>query len=320
MTQKLGLVLSGGGAPAAYFGVGVIKAIDEAGLRPNLLSGVSAGAINVCALGLGMNGSALERMWRDIRWYDIYRPRTDVWNLVLLRRLFRFPTNPVEYLLDALGWNWLLDTTPARQVLSRRFGGERLTPVDGTTVVVSAVDSCDGAAVRFCNALPPPHRRGPEFRLVDLTIDHLLASFAVPLLFPPGRDGDRDLVDAGLVANTPLAPLMRYEPDAVIVVSGAGIARPAPRPLSYGESVELLADNVAHFALISDYAHAQTANTLAREAPQATQRREVPLLLIEPTELPFSVGGFLRFTAAQAKETIEYGQQQGSKALADWKP
>jgi NTE family protein len=240
MTNKLGLVLSGGGAPAAYFGVGVVKAIEEAGLRPSLLSGVSAGAINACALGVGMNGDALARMWHDIRWYDIYRPRADVWNIVQLRRLFRFTTNPVDYLLNTLGWNWLLDTTPARQTLSRRLGGERLTPVDGTTVVVSAADSCDGAAVRFCNTLPPPHRRSPEFRLVDLTLD-------------------------------------------------------------------------------ADYTHAQTSNTLAREAPGATERRQVSLLLIEPTELAFSVGGFLRFTAAQAKDIIEYGEQQGSKALAGWR-
>ena len=320
MNGDLGLVLSGGGAPAAYFGTGVIQAIEDAGLRPSLVSGVSAGAINACALGVGMTGDALAEMWQEIRWYDIYRPRADVWNIINVNRLFQFTTNPIEYTLEVLGWSWLLDTAPARRALSRRLGCERLTPVDGTTVVVSAVDSNDGDVVRFCTALPPPHRRGPEFRLVDLDIDHLMASFAVPLLFPPGRADGHDLADAGLVANTPLAPVMRYEPAAVIIVSGAGIRRPAPRPASYGQALSLLVDNVAHFALTADYDHAQTANTLARAAPTATARRDVPMLLIEPTDLPFSVGGFLHFTAAQAAQLIEYGRQQGSKALAGWSP
>jgi NTE family protein len=320
MKGDLGLVLSGGGAPAAYFGAGVIQAIEDAGLRPNVVSGVSAGAINACALGVGMTGDALATMWREIRWHDIYRLRADVWNLIRVDRLFRFSSSPIEYALDTVGWSWLLDTAPARRALSHRLGGVRLTPVDGMTVVVSAVDSNDGEVVRFCTALPPPNRRGPEFRLVDLDIDHLMASFAVPLLFPPGRADGHDLADAGLVANTPLAPIMKYEPDSIIIVSGAGIRRPAPRPASYGQALNLLVDNVAHFALIADYDHAQTSNTLARVAPKATTRRDVPMLLIEPTDLPFSVGGFLHFTAAQAVQLLEYGREQGSKALAGWNP
>jgi NTE family protein len=318
--DHLGLVLSGGGAPAAYFGTGVVQAIEEAGLHPTVVSGVSAGAINACALGIGLTGDGLAAIWQDIRWYDIYRPRIDVWNIIKFAHLFRFTANPIEYMLGAVGWGWLLDSAPARRALSRRFGGEQLTPTEGTTVVVSAVDSNDGDVVRFCTELPPPERRGPEFRLVDLSIDHLLASFAVPLLFPPGHSEGHDLNDAGLVANTPLAPVMRYEPDAVIIVSGAGIRRPAPRSKSYGEALNLLVDNVAHFALMADYEHAKTVNTLAREAPGATTRREVPMLLIEPTGLPFSVGGFLQFTGAQAKEVIEYGRAQGRKALDGWSP
>jgi NTE family protein len=318
MTEKLGLVLSGGGAPAAYFGAGVVQAIEEAGLRPSVYSGVSAGAINACALGVGMGGDALAEMWQTVRWQDIYRPRTDFWNLINPKRLLAFNSNPVEYILDAIGWTWLLNTAPARTTLTDKLGGERLTPTADKTVVVSAVDSNNGDVVRFCTALPPERRASPEFRLVDLNIDHLMGSFAVPLLFPPGHNHGHEMVDAGLVANTPLAPILRYEPDAVIIVSGAGVKRPAPDPQSWAQSVELLADNVAHFALRSDYDHAQTANTLARQAPQATKKKPVSMLMIEPAELPFSLGGFLHFSAAQAKEIIEYGRQEGGKAIAGW--
>jgi NTE family protein len=145
-----------------------------------------------------------------------------------------------------------------------------------------------------------------------------VASAAVPLLFPPGGAGESTLVDAGLVANTPLAPVMRYEPDRVIVVSGAGVTRPAATPDSLGSAISLLVDNVARFALHADVDHARTVNQLARAAPAATAKREVPLLLIEPTDLGFSVDGFLRFTSGQARAMIEYGREQAEKALAGW--
>jgi len=318
MPGGLAVVLSGGEAPAAYFGAGVIQAIEDHGVRPDIVSGVSAGAINACAVGSGMSASDLAKMWCNIRWTDIYRPRLDLWNAVNVRSLFRPTTNIAEYALGAVGWTYLLDTGPARRTLTAEFGGTDVRPAWDTTIVVSAVDENSGDVVRFCSKPPPPHRRDPQFRQVDLTVDHILSSAAVPLLFPPGRADTHTLVDAGLVANTPLAPVMRYEPDRVIVVSGAGITRPAPSPTSLGAAIGLLVDNVAHFALHADYDHAQTVNRLARSAPDATAKREVPILLIEPTDLGFSVDGFLRFTPGRARGMIEYGREQAEKALVGW--
>ena len=320
MSGGLAVVLSGGGAPAAYFGAGVIQAIEDAGVRPDILSGVSAGAINACAAGSGMTASDLAKMWCNIRWSDIYRPRTDFWNAVNVGKLFRPTTNIAEYALNAVGWTYLLDTGPAKRTLTAEFGGPHVRPARNTTIIVSAVDQNSGDVVRFCSKLPPRQRRDAQFKEVDLTVDHILASAAVPLLFPPGRErpGGNTLIDAGLVANTPLAPVMRYEPKRVIVVSGAGVARPAATPDSLGTAISLLVDNVAHFALHADLDHAHTVNKLARSAPDTTIKREVPILLIEPTDLGFSVDGFLRFTAGQARAMIEYGREQAEKALVGW--
>jgi NTE family protein len=313
------LVLSGGGAPAAYFGAGVIQALEEAGERPRIVSGVSTGAINAYALGAGMDALALTRMWCNVGWSDIYRPRTDLWRAVNVRRLLRPTTNVAEYALGAIGWTWLLDTAPTRRTL-RRFLGRKPITAGEITVVLSAVDEATGRTMRFCSRLPPPRRRDPRFRQVDLTVDHVLASAAVPLLFRPGGDGGYPLVDAGLVAATPLAPVMRYEPDRVIVVSGAGTTRPAPVPDSLGAAIALLLDNIAHSALTADLAHAHTVNRLARVAPRATVKRDVPILLIEPSDPGPPPDGFLEFTAARARTVIEYGREQAGKALATWSP
>jgi NTE family protein len=317
-TGGLALVLSGGGAPAAYFGAGVIRAVAEAGRTPRIVSGVSAGSINAAALAVGLDADALAEMWSRVRWQDIFRPRFDVWRLVNLPGLLRPTANIVEYALGAIGWTWLLDTAPAKGTLDRYLGGRNLQVRPDTTLIVSAVDENTGDVIRFCSALPPEHRLDGQFHRVRMTTDHVLASASVPMLFPPGRYHDHTLVDAGLVANTPLAPAMRYEPDCVIVVSGAGVTRPARTPASLGEAISLLVDNVAHAALYADVNHTHTANKLAQAAPQSTSKRYVPMLMIEPTDLGFSVNSFLRFSPRDALRIMDYGRETAAKALANW--
>jgi NTE family protein len=317
----LGLVLSGGGAPAAYFGAGVVRALEEQGIVPDLLSGVSAGALNACAIGHGLNAAELAELWSSVSWRDIYGIRRDVWNAVDLPSLLRPGPNLIEYAMSSLAWTWLFDTSPARRTLASHLGGETLTVEPGRTVVVSAVEQATGEVVRFCNHLPKrPHRAEGTFVETALTVDHALASAAVPLLFPPGRIGGKSYADAGLVANTPLAPIMAYEPDAVIIVSGSGVARPARDARTWGEAVGLLVNNVTHFALMSDYKHAQTVNELAIAAPRSTGKRNVPMLLITPSDLGFSLGGFLHFDTVAAAEVMEYGYSEASRALRAWRP
>ena len=312
-------MLSGGGAPAAYFSAGVAQAVQEAGLRPSVYSGVSSGAVNACALGMGMDAAAVGDLWAQVGWRDVYRPRLDLWRLLNPRCLLRRPTaNLVEYALDAVGWTWLLDTEPARRTLTEFLGDTELRMTSDAAVVVSAVDQGTGEIVRFTNKLPRPGHRGEEFRKVKLHLDHLMASAAAPLLFPPGKFNEHDFVDAGLVANTPLKPALAYEPDAVIVVSASGIARPAPPPTSLAEAIGLLAENVATFALLSDYRHAQTVNTLVDAAPEVTAKKHIELLLVEPTALSFSPSAFLRFNPSTARRIIEHGRTVGASALASW--
>jgi hypothetical protein len=67
MSGGLALVLSGGGAPAAFFGTGVIQYLEEKGLRGEIavLSGTSAGAINAGGLAVGMTAGELVELWGE---------------------------------------------------------------------------------------------------------------------------------------------------------------------------------------------------------------------------------------------------------------
>lgn len=308
------MVFSGGGAPAAYFGAGVVRAVEEAGLQPRIFSGVSAGAVNAAALAVGFDAAALGAMWREIRWSDIARLRTDVYRLPKVGNMVRGAPHLLDWALGSVGWNALLDSSPARATLQKRLGGPPLRVADGRTLLVSAVDVSTGEVLRFANRAAP--RPGSAVRPGPITVEHLLASAAVPVMFPPVEIDGRLLVDAGTVANTPLAPVMAFEPDAVVVVSGSGGTRPAPPPASLGETIGLLVDNLAHFALEADVEHTRTVNELARAG--ATDRKEVSLVLVEPRRLAFSAGAFFKFTAAEADRIMGYGHERGVEALAAW--
>lgn len=313
--MRLGLVLSGGGAKAS-FEAGVLAAVEAAGLHPQIVSGTSAGALNAAGLAAGFDAQHLAGVWTSLRDGDVFRLRRDVWRLPRPRGLVE-GGNLAGRLLSKIGWTWYLDTAPLRRTLVEAFGGERLRVRDDLVVAVSAVEMATGELVRFTTAAPPPNRADPRFRVVDLHVDHLLASAAIPLVFRPGRVDGVDFWDGGLVANTPLAPALAYEPDTVIVVTTATRERPAPPPTHVGDALSLLIDNVTRHSLLNDLARAEVVNALVRAAPEATRAREVSFLVIEPTGL--DLGDGLRFDPRQAERNLEFGREVGQRALARWR-
>lgn len=313
--MRLGLVLSGGGAKGS-FEAGVVAAIEDAGLRPDIVSGTSAGALNAAGMAAGFDADRLAEMWTSVRDSDIFRARRDVWRLPRIQGLWE-RRSLVGRLLAKIGWTWYLDTTPLRHTLVDMLGGKRVPVREGLVAVVAAVEKATGELVRFTNVEPPPHRTSPRFRVVDLHVDHLMASAAIPLLFRPGVVDGATFWDGGLVANTPLASTLAYEPDTVIVVTTATRTRPAPPPEHLGAAVSLLIDNVLQHSLLNDLARAHALNELARAAPGRTGAREVRFLVIEPVGLDLGEG--LRFDPRQAERNVRLGRETGARALEEWR-
>jgi NTE family protein len=310
----LGLVLSGGGANGA-FAAGVHAAIEDAGLVPTVLSGTSAGALNAAGIAAGMAAGDLAALWRSTSARDVFRLRRDVWSLLRPGGLLGGGSAAARA-LGSIGWTHLLETSALRRTLVRALGGERVAVRDGLAVAVSAVEVASGELVRFTNVLPPEHRLTPRFRQVELDVDHLMASSAIPIVFAPGEVGGVPHWDGGLVANTPLAPAMAYEPDRVIVVTSSTRQRPAEGPQSMAQAISLLIDNVLAFSLAADLERAELVNQLCRAAPRATDRREVDLLVVEPVGL--DLGGALDFDPALTERRLELGLAVGRRALEGW--
>jgi NTE family protein len=203
-TRPTGLLLTGGGARAAYQ-VGVLEAIADirlacgAGHEPNpfpIITGTSAGAINASALACGAdNFDATVRMisktWRGFHADQVYRTG----HLDMLRSGAKWMT------LLSLGWilaKWrrvkprsLLDNAPLSELLSRLVPLERLPELirqgHMQALAVTASSYSSGEHVTFFEGdrrLQPWVRSQRTSVRDKITHAHLLASSAIPFVFP----------------------------------------------------------------------------------------------------------------------------------------
>lgn len=320
-------MLSGGGAKGA-FEAGVIAAVEEGGVRPDVVSGTSAGALNAAAVACGIDAAALAQLWTGLESGDVYRLRRDVHRLVRplhllgnpLRLLGRGWYSASEHLLDSIGWTWLFHMAPLRRRLVELLGGEELPIVDGMTLTVSCLDAASGELVRFTNAGPTGERDDGTYREVTMTIDHVLASAAIPGIFAPIEIDGGTWWDGGLVANTPLTAAMGYGPQTAIVVATGAVERTGQAPRSLGEAVSQIVDHLMRHGMVKDMDHAQTVNELVRAAPDATPHGHVDLVPVVPGDHDRSgLGELLDFDPRRARQLIDHGHRLGSEALRAWR-
>lgn len=238
-----GLILSGGGARAAYQ-VGVLAAIAD--LLPNavhnpfpVIVGTSAGAINAVGLACGAVhfSEAIRRLttvWQGFHTDQVYRSD---WQGVSLQAL-RFVGNSVLGIGRAEPVA-LLDNRPLRQLLAREldFSGiaaaVRMRRLRAVAVTAFGYESAQAVTFYQGRAAIDPwfrHRRvGVPTRL---NLEHLLASAAIPLVFPPVKVNREYFGDGALRQAAPISPALHLGASRVLVIGVSGNTRqtgPAPR-------------------------------------------------------------------------------------------
>jgi NTE family protein len=195
---RIGLVLSGGGAKAAYE-AGLALALRERGVVPAAVAGTSSGALNAALLAAG-EAERLAALWRSLRREDVFAyPAATVFGGLLPGWLGLIP------LLHARA---VLDPAPLRRTIEREvdFARLRASPI---RLLVLAADLVSGEPRRFDNA--------------SLTVDALVASATVPGLFPAVPAEGGVLVDGGVVQRAPTLELLDAERlDRLLVVLGSG--------------------------------------------------------------------------------------------------
>lgn len=231
-----GLILSGGGARAAYQ-VGVLAAIAEL-LPPGaanpfpVIVGTSAGAINAVSLASGAMDftAAVQRLtafWQGFRSHLVLRSD---WPGVI-HQASRF----LIHSLLGLGAPVpvaLLNSAPLRHLLNDRLNlqgiDEAIRQKQLHAVAVTAFGYESGQAVTFyqgggtINAWLRHRRIGLP---TQLTIEHLLASSAIPLLFAPVKLDQEFFGDGAVRQPAPISPALHLGANRVLVVGVSGNPR-----------------------------------------------------------------------------------------------
>jgi NTE family protein len=316
MPNTTGLILSGGGARAAYQ-VGVLAAIERmrqaAGVAQGnpfpVISGTSAGAINAAFLASNADrySTAIEELvsvWRNFQVEQVYR--SDV--LGMIRSGARWLS------LLSLGWliaqkkirpKSLLDNDPLSQLLSERIDFQRLPELLDKghlkALAITASSYSTGEHVTFydsCQAVTPWVRNQRLAQRCNLSHEHLLASSAIPFIFPAmrleGPQGHAFFGDGSMRQTAPISPAIHLGASKILVV-GAGRMLEPPKKSTEEPTYPSLA-HIAGHALSSIFLDSlavdvermqrinQTLALIPEEKRQATHLRPVHLLLIAPSQ------------------------------------
>lgn len=207
--NRIGLVLSGGGAQGAYQ-AGAIKALFEAKFSFKIISGVSIGALNGLLTARGMIHE-MEHTWMTLSRMQLIGIST-IPNLLLSRGISLLGDQLQRDLIEKF-----IDLTHLRK--------------EATELITAAVSLQTGKIHYFSTK---------KVKDDNLLRQMLLASCAIPGIFPPILINKEQFIDGGLLNNTPISPLLNKNLSQIIVIS--------MEPPTYGK--ELLA-NVAEIALRS---------------------------------------------------------------------
>jgi NTE family protein len=309
--ERTGLVLTGGGARSAYQ-VGALRGLAEiqgGGPLPfAVLAGLSAGAINVAALAAGAEDFAgvvgrLAETWGALTPDRVYR--TGALKLASIgSRWIRDLSG--GGLLGRSGINYLLDPAPLRELLEATipFGRMRRHLRTGRLrgVAVSATNYHTGAGVTFFEGAADiePWVRSTRIGVrARIGPDHVMASAAIPVFFPPVRV-DRSFYGDGCVRMShPLSPAIHLGADRIVAISVRYLRDPAETArreardkvdvLPLSEIAGVLLNAVFLDSVDSDLERLQRINkTIAliprdRLNPRDVDLRQVPALVLRPS-------------------------------------
>lgn len=301
--QTVGLVLTGGGSRSAYQ-VGVLLALTELLPRARnpfqVIVGTSAGAIAAAVLAAEAHQwrravLGLERVWSNFHSDQV------------------FHVDPVHMLRAGLHWvlalvsggvmlsppKAMLDNSPLRELLGVHVdcAGIRRSIARGhlRAFALCATSYATGHSVAFYDGVDSIRDWSRVQRLgrrSEVTLDHLIASSAIPMLFPPVRLGDEYFGDGAMRQLNPLSPAIHLGADRLFVIGvrarrGAGVVvnRSQIMMPSPGEIFGFMLDTLFTDQVYGDLEQLEQMNQLA-EATDARNIQHVDTLMLAPSVDP----------------------------------
>jgi NTE family protein len=220
----------------------------------------------------------------------------------------------VSELLEGIEVGYLADTKQLRALLVDTFGGE-VVPIDGVDLAINTVDARTGRVVRYVTA-DVEGTRTPDYVIVDaVTVDMVLASASIPLLFPAVEIGPHLLWDAALLVNTPLAPVVAMGAEEVITVLVTEPPDPSQERLEhFGRALERTIDSFLENAYKVDRKLLRERNRLAGLST-GPYRNVVLYDAVRPERTGhFDAGSYLYFQ----RSVLQKMRSLGRRAAGGW--
>ncbi len=327
--SRTALILTGGGARAGYQ-VGVLKAIRELLPQPQrnpfpILCGTSAGALNAASLAVAAEdfGAGVENLlqvWENFRAHQVYRADPASMGVSGARWVSTL----------AVGWltrhspRSFLDNAPLRRLLEDSLELGRIAQAIESRALHSVSITCSGyssgQSVSFFQGragLEPWRRSQRVGAPTEISVDHLMASSAIPFIFPAVHLNREWFGDGSMRQVAPVSPAIHLGADRILVIGAGRMADENARPS--GEVYPSLAQIAGH-ALSSIFLDSRSVdlermsriNNTVSLIPEAVRRetgmslRPIEVLTIAPSQrldhlaarharaLPWSVRVMLR--------------------------
>jgi NTE family protein len=202
--------------------VGVLRFLEEHEWLPDVVVGTSIGAVNGAAMASGHTARSLWALWQRLKTSDVQKAN-----------------------LNPLDGNYLLDTTPLRATLQQEgwVNFDRINSQEANAHLrVTATEVNTGHLHVFGNS---PDVYPSKMRQEPLSLDHIIASCSIPIVYPATQLHENLYWDGATVANTPLGPAIDAGAEEIVVVimtpwdDEAGTAAETPRNLLTAASTTL---------------------------------------------------------------------------------
>jgi NTE family protein len=233
--DSLALMLGGGGARGAYQ-AGVLKGLAQKfpNLRFPIMTGISAGAVNTIHLAssegsLATAAGGLVDLWMKLTPEQVYEAHA----LPLVRNMIRWATRLLSggAGLGPEPMRGMIDTAPLRKFLNRNLiaSGDGSLPgiarniAKGSlkAVALSATSYATGHSVTWIEGQNVDLWQRPQRRseMASIGVEHVMASSALPMLFPAVKVGDQWFGDGGIGLTAPLSPPLHLGATRILTIS-----------------------------------------------------------------------------------------------------
>jgi NTE family protein len=299
---KRALVLSGGGGRGA-FECGVLEKLTELGWKPDALVGTSIGSMNAAVWAIGNEEGGAEAGTKKV---------SEMWSKLRTRNMHRFfRFSPWHSLLDRAAWERTLQT----------YAGEDDLKTVTTPLYIVATDITTGHLVVHTNSKYYDEKKSFYRPVTAIKHEHLLASSAIPYVYPATKIEQAAYWDGAVMYNSPLQPAIDCGASQIFIVLLSPYHNLQDPHIDLPSAPSGLMGKVGHLLDLTitatfenDFERMYKVNRQVRQLRRVQEHREVQAALIGPKDwLP--VMDMLRYRQDRIVDLRKLGQEA---AQATW--